>query len=356
MNTINGRQVTCLLLVVLSGWSLTMTAENGRDGWIALILACLCSLPLTALCCLPSERMPQTRWFDLPAAAFGSIGGGIYLIILTVLAFCSLCISVLSGVIFLRTVSGGQWPVWLLTAAILFCAAAAAHSGIERLVLWTEPVVWVVVIALAVSLLLSVRQLDWNQLFPVLSGGWQSLVPRAYLLLSLPFAEVFFAAAVLGGTGTQTRPGLLRACILAGILLTLLYIRNICLLGVSGAQAFFYPSYTAASVLELGKSFQRGEVLISGSLIVCTVARAALLLDFLSGSIPAVAKHWFSPQVVWGAALLAGIVCTMTAGTNAAFAAARYLYRLAFFPIVLTAAVLLAVGVYIRAKKQKKNS
>ena len=31
MNRIHGRQVTCLLLVVLSGWSLTMTAEAGRS-------------------------------------------------------------------------------------------------------------------------------------------------------------------------------------------------------------------------------------------------------------------------------------------------------------------------------------
>ena len=46
MNRINGRQATCLLLVVLGGWSLTMTAENGRDGWIALALACALSLPL----------------------------------------------------------------------------------------------------------------------------------------------------------------------------------------------------------------------------------------------------------------------------------------------------------------------
>ena len=352
MKRINGRQATCLLLVVLSGWSLTMTAENGRNGWIALVLACACSLPLAALCCLPSERMPQAQWFDLPAAAFGSVFGGLYLTVLTALAFWSLCMSVLGGVIFLRTVSGGQWPVWLLTVAVLLCAAAAAQSGIERLVLWTEPVVWVVVIALAVSLLLSVRQLDWNQLWPMLSGGWQTVLPRAYLLLSVPFGEVFYAAAALGGTGSQTRTGLLRACVLAGVLLCLLYVRNICLLGEAGAQAVFYPSYTAASVLEFGKSFQRGEVLISGSLIVCTVARAALLLDFLSGSVQAVARHGSGQQIVWGAAILTGVVCTMAAGTNRSFADALHLYQLVLFPVVLAAAVLLAIGVCIRTKKQ----
>lgn len=260
--------------------------------------------------------------------------------------------SVLSGVIFLRTVSGGQWPVWLLTAAILLCAAAAAQGGIQRLVLWTEPVIWVVIIALAVSLLLSFRQMDWHQLWPIMAGGWRDMPSRAYLLLSVPFGEVFYAAAVLGGTGTQTRTGLLRACVLAGVLLCLLYIRNICLLGQAGAQAVLYPSYTAASVLEFGESFQRGEVLISGSLIVCTVARAALLLDFLAGGIETVTQRCTERQAVWGGAVIAGILCALTAGSNRAFANGLHLYQLLLFPIVFAAAVLLFIGVCIKNKQK----
>lgn len=349
MNRVSGRQATCLLLVVLGGWSLTMTAADGRDGWIALALACGCSLPLTALCCLPAERMPRTRWFDLPAAAFGVGWGTAYLATLSALAFCSLCMSVLGGVIFLRTVSGGQWPVWLLAAAVLLCAAAAAQG--ERLALWTEPVVWVVVAALAVSLLLSVRQLDLSQLWPVLSDGWRGVPARAYLLLSAPFGEVFYAAAVLGGTGGRTRTGLLRACVLAGVLLCLLYVRNICLLGEAGAQAVLYPSYTAASVLEFGESFQRGEALISGSLIVCTVARAALLLDFFAGSLQTATGRCSARQAVWGAAAAAGAVCVFAAGGNRAFADALHLYQLLLLPIVGAAALALAAGVWLRTRK-----
>lgn len=100
MNLISSRQVTGVLLVVLSGWSLTMTAQDGRDGWIVLLLAGLCSLPVAALCCLASERMPQGDWFQLPRAAFGTVGGALYMWTLAALAFWSLCMTVLSGVIF----------------------------------------------------------------------------------------------------------------------------------------------------------------------------------------------------------------------------------------------------------------
>ena len=87
MRPISGRQVTGVLLVVLSGWSLTMTAQDGRDGWIVLLLAGLCSLPVAALCCLASERMPQGDWFQLPRAAFGTVGGALYVWVLAALAF-----------------------------------------------------------------------------------------------------------------------------------------------------------------------------------------------------------------------------------------------------------------------------
>lgn len=343
MKPISSRQVTCLLLVVLSGWSLTMTAQDGRDGWIALLLAGLCSLPVAALCCLACERMPQGDWFQLPRAAFGARGGTLYVWVLAAISLWSLCMTVLSGVIFLRTVSGGIWPVWLLTAALLVCAAAAAHRGVQPLVLWMQPMVWLVVLALLVSLVLSWKQLHVYELRPVLSDGVKDLPKRVYLLLSVPFGEVFYAAAVLGGQGTRIRNGLLRACVLAGILLSVLYLRNICLLGEAGARGVLYPSYTAASVLSFGEAFQRGEVLISGSLLVCTVARAALILSFFAGCAQA-GSTCRKSCAVWLGVIFAGAICILCAGSNQAFGVAQQWYQILFLPVV----VLTAGGLFLK--------
>ena len=337
MKPISSRQATCLLLVVLSGWSLTMTAQDGRDGWIALLLAGLCSLPVAALCCLACERMPQGDWFQLPRAAFGARGGTLYVWVLAAISLWSLCMTVLSGVIFLRTVSGGIWPVWLLTAALLVCAAAAAHRGVQPLVLWMQPMVWLVVLALLVSLVLSWKQLHVYELRPVLSDSVKDLPKRVYLLLSVPFGEVFYASAVLGGQGSRIRNGLLRACVLAGILLSVLYLRNICLLGEAGARGVLYPSYTAASVLSFGEAFQRGEVLISGSLLVCTVARAALILSFFAGCAQA-GSTCRKSRAVWLGVILTGVICILCAGSNQAFGMTQQWYQILFLPVVVLAA------------------
>ena len=197
--------------------------------------------------------------------------------------------------------------------------------------------VWLVVLALLLSLVLSWKQLDFYELRPILSGGVKDLPKRVYLLLSVPFGEVFYAAAVLGGQGTRIRNGLLRACVLAGVLLSVLYLRNICLLGAEGARGVLYPSYTAASVLSFGEAFQRGEVLISGSLLVCTVARAALILSFFAGCVQA-GSTCRKSHGVWLGAILAGLPCILCAGSNQAFGMAQELYQILFLPVVVLAA------------------
>lgn len=345
MHQHSARQTACLLLVIFIGWSLTMSAADGRSGWLAIVLAALCSLPFTAVCCLPAERTDQPDWFHIPAAVFGRGGGLVYHILLSALAFWSLTMTVRGGVVFLRTVSDGEWQVWLLTAALLLCAAAAAQHGKRQLLLWTEPILWAVLTALVLSLVISASQLDFSELLPV---SFDALPSQTYLLLSAPFAEVFYAAAVLGTPRSQTvRSGLLRGCAAAGLVLCLIYLRNICLLGAEGAARFPYPSYTAAGLLTLGNSFQRGEVLISGSLIVCTAARAALLLSFLSHSLVQIVPHTKPHSWVWSAAAVSGIVCIVCASSSHLFFAAQQLYQQLLFPLLLIAALLLTLGILV---------
>ena len=125
--------------------------------------------------------------------------------------------------------------------------------------------------------------------------------------------------------------------VLAGVLLSMLYLRNICLLGEAGARGVLYPSYTAASVLSFGEAFQRGEVLISGSLLVCTVARAALILSFFAGCTQA-GSTCRKSRAVWLGVILTGAICILCAGSNQAFGMAQLWYQILFLPVVVLAA------------------
>ena len=124
-------------------------------------------------------------------------------------------------------------------------------------------------------------------------------------------------------------------------------------LGEMGAQAVWYPTYSAAGLIEIGKSFQRGEVLVSGSLLLCSAARAAVFLCFfgdgISGSLPSVPRR----TAIVTAAAACFAVCVLSVGGTMDFQRAEVFYRMVLFPILLLVAVFTAVGAVWRSKQEE---
>lgn len=349
--TLHGRQCWALVLLLLTGWSLTMPAGS-RDGWIAILLAAALSLPLFALYCLPAETLGGSLT-DVLNRVYGRIGGTAVLWALCVLAFWGLCMSSLSFVVFLRTVAEEQWPVWLIAGFFLLTVLAAANGGAARMGLWAEPVVWIVLAALILSLVLTLKDADWRQALPMLANGWDGIANETAYALAAPFAECWFAAALLFGRSRNLRTGCLTAAATGGVLLAWTALRNITVLGEMGAQAVWYPTYSAAGLIEIGKSFQRGEVLVSGSLLLCSVARAAVFLCFfgdgISDSLPSVSRR----TAVTTAAVACFAVCVFSVGGTMDFQRAEVFYRMVLFLILFLVAVFTAVGAVWRSKQSE---
>lgn len=337
---IRARQCWALIVLTLCGYALTMPA-GGRDEWFAILLAAAASLLLTALYSKPCEQL-QTDCFAVLSGVYGRIGGALLGIGLSALAFWGLCMTTLSFVVFLRTAAPDRWPVWLIAALVLLTAGWVADGGMRRLALWAEPCVWVVLFALVLSLVLTLPDAEAGHLTPFLAeGGLYSQVTHA---LALPFAECWFAVALLGGRCGSVRGGAQKAMVTAGVLLTCTALRNVAVLGLAGAQSVWYPTFTAAGLIELGQTFQRGEVLVSGSLLLCIVARAAVFLTFVSEgvaeSVPVVPRR----PALWGAAALSLILSVALAGSTADFLRAEQLYRILLLPVLLTVSAVTAVG------------
>lgn len=337
---IRARQCWALIVLTLCGYALTMPA-GGRDEWMAILLAAAVALLLTALYSVPSEQL-ERDYFAVLDGVYGRIGGGVLGVLLSALAFWGLCMTTLSFVVFLRTAAPERWPVWLIAAAVLFTAGWVADGRMRRLALWAEPCVWIVLFALILSLVLTLPDADAGQLTPFLAEG--GLAAQSSSVLSLPFAECWFAVVLLGGHSTQVRVGAQKAVVTAGVLLACTALRNIAVLGLAGAQSVWYPTFTAAGLVELGQTFQRGEVLMSGSLLLCIVARAAVFLCFFSESVSASLTAVPRRLALWGAAALCLCVCVTLAGSTADFLRAEQLYRLLLLPVLLTVSVVTAVG------------
>lgn len=346
---VRGRQCWSMLLLFLCGWALTMQT-NSRDSWIAILIAAGIGLLLTALYWIPSEQLRGESYYALLRTVYGQTAGRVLCVLLSIAAFWGLCMSSLSFVVFLRTVSDNLWPIWLIAALLLLVAAVTAEGGSARMALWSEPVVWIVLAALVLSLVLTLADADWTQLMPVLADGWDGIKLPTYEAVSVPFAECWFVAAVLAGNSVRARQASLTAVVTAGVLLAVTALRNVAVLGQAGAAHMWYPTFTAAGLIEIGKSFQRGEVLVSGSLLLCGVARAAVFLCFVADGLSESFAKCQRRPTVWVAAIAAGAIC-LTVGGTLDFRGAEWLYRIILFPVLLVFAVVTAVCAMWRKRK-----
>lgn len=345
---VRGRQCWSLLLLFLTGWALT-TSSGSRDGWIAVLAAAGIGLLLTALFSVPSEQI-EGNYVAILHTAYGKIGGIVCTLVLSLLAFWGLCMSALSLVIFLRTTAEGLWPVGLIAVCVVLLAGFIAIGGVERMALWAEPVVWIVLAALVLSLALTLPDADFGQLRPMLAQGWDRMSTDAAKVLAVPFAECWFVIALLSGRSVRMRQSCLLAVLLAGLLLAATALRNVAVLGQAGADAVWYPTFTAAGLIEIGKSFQRGEVLVSGSLLLCGAARTAVFLCFLTDGITETFPQLSRRVTVWTAGAICVLLCVLFAGSTWDFQRAELLYELILLPVLVLFAVVTAVVAVQKAK------
>lgn len=345
-------QAACLTVLLLAGWSLTM-AGGSRSEWLSVLLAAALSLPMLAVFCVPAERLPGMPLFDRLGLLFGRVGQRLFAAVLGLLGLWALCMATLSGVVFLRTVSGNAWPVSLIATAVLLSAGVLAYGGAARLAIWAEPVLWVVLAGLVFSILLSIPQWDWGQLLP-LQPDRDEWLRQSGQVLSVPFAELFFAVQVLEQRSGNLRRGFVTGAVIAGLLLGLLAMRNVCVLGEAGAQFVQYPSYQTAGLLELGRSFARGEALISGALLLSLIARVAVLLCLCAQSAEQGLSVSYGGGIVLAAAI-AGAVCLVGMGSTAAFRRAELLYQQLLLPAVLVLGVVFAAAALWHSQRTRQN-
>ena len=350
---IRGRQCWAWVLLYLTGWSLTLPAGS-RDGWIAILLAAGLTLPILAIGCFPSDKFDGT-FPTVFRRVYGQTGGTLMVWLLCVLAFWGFCMASLSFVVFLRTVSEEQWPVWLIAAAFLRVVGYVAQGGQGRMALWAEPMVWVVLAALVLSLALTLPDSDWREILPILEHGWDGIAEQTIYVLTVPFVECWFVAVLLFGQSARARQSSLAAVVTGGVLLAWTALRNITVLGQAGAQEVWYPSYTAAGLIEIGRSFQRGEVLVSGSLLLCSVARAAVFLCFLANglteTIPTLPRRW----AIGTAAAVCFAMCVFALGSTLDFLHAEVFYRMLLLPILLAVIGITAIGALWRSRQTKTD-
>lgn len=348
---LSGRQIFCLLVLFLSGSVGTVGGGgSGRDIWLLMLLSGAAAVPIywLYLWLARAGELPQ----DCFQAAFGRWLGGAVRLLLGLAAILTAAIDIRIFVSFTTATALPHTPRILMAAFIGGAVYMLLRSGAEVLARVAVLAFVLVIGMLTLSFLASIPQLDWGAVLPIAEKGVQPPLGTSFVRSSLvPFLESFFALMVLAPLHNRksgpARPAF-GAALFAGALLALTLMKNTMLLGYPAVSQYFFPSYTAASVVTVSDFFQRQELLAAAPFLLCELVKAGLCLTYAGQAFHVRERRWAAP-VLCAAAV--GLTLLGRGGMAESIEPLRFYGQWIFVPLLAVPALTLLV---LRLRRRAK--
>ncbi|MCL2056075.1 MAG: endospore germination permease [Oscillospiraceae bacterium] len=247
------------------------------DTWAAILLAAFGALPLMALYARLVRLMPGKSIFGMAERAVGRpiavLICALYLYYFLVAA--GITIGSFSQFVHLAFLPGTSYVT--ICAGFFIVCAYLAYSGVETLGKWSFIVLMFSAFVITASVLLSFAKMKMPGLILPMESGLPMIVSSGAKLLSIPFGEAIIFMSMAGDLDEKVNPYKLfiGASAVSGAVVLLIYLHNTSLLGQENMNTMYFPSYKAASVINIGTIGTRIEALIACSFIIEGITKAA---------------------------------------------------------------------------------
>jgi len=275
-------QAISIIVLFLFGSTAVMGMNSGagHDSWIALIVASLFGGVLVLVYARLIRLLPGMDFYDMAQTVFGKIIGKI---IIALMAWYAIQLSALvlrSFSEFIQIVSLMETPQLVVMVTMLLVTGYMVFSGIETLAKW-------VMIALALTLgivlftmIISIRQSDFSNIFPILEHDFSTMGKATLNLFVFPFAEtvIFLTLADSIKKSDNVYKIYLSGIFIGGVVLLMLFLRNVLILDVPMQNEIYFPSYAAARVASIGEIFARIEMSIFANFVLGCIAKLSICI------------------------------------------------------------------------------
>ncbi|MEA4896214.1 MAG: endospore germination permease [Oscillospiraceae bacterium] len=279
---INGKQASHMLVLYLLGSSLvtggSMTAK--QDSWICILFGTVITIPLVLVFAELNKTAPGKDFFEMSYEAFGKFGGGA----ITVL-FIAYTIH-LGGLVirnfseYFQVVTIPETPLCVTAICI---GALALYSNLKGIDVLGRGSVFIMPFALGVIVLLNLflfKYMDFRNLKPILYQSPKTIIDGAISVFTFPMAESVLFISVFSFVDGKKRFAklYLTPLMISSFLLTAIVAGSIATIGLPLVSMIYFPSYTAAGIIDVGNFISRIEVLVSGNYIIFGVIKVSICL------------------------------------------------------------------------------
>jgi spore germination protein KB len=268
---ITGKQMQAIIIMHILGSSFVLgaTSKTKQDTWITLILGGAMALPMIFVYCALIRKYPGKNLFEIIIVLFGKIIGKAVCILYVWYALHLSSMVLRTFTEFIHILNMPETPEIVIACFMVLLAVWAATSGVENIGRVAKFSFLILLSFIMVTLLISYKDMNFNNLKPVMSTDFGTLLGASYTAFSLPFGELIVFLTIFPCVKSKSSPKkiYIKALIFSTVLLVLAHLRNLLVLGVTSVGMYVFPSYQAVSVMSVGEFFTRMEVLI-GSIVL----------------------------------------------------------------------------------------
>lgn len=278
----SSKQLIYLMVLFVFGNSAIfgINPTAGRDGWIALLLAVLLAVPFLLVYARILSLFPDRNFFEIIRHVYGK-GVGTVLSLL----FIWYCLHVSSlpprtHLEFSSSYTLPNPPYSFFPILLLLASLYLLHSGLNAFGRWSVITFWVVIPVMVLSLIASFKEMQLQNLFPILRRPTEEVVRGTAEMLSFPFLEcvVFLPLISAAKKSSDSKQIFLWGIALSAVILLGFFLRNLLLLGEPMLQRLYYPSFTATRLISVGGFLSRLEEIIAIFIILTSLVKIAVCL------------------------------------------------------------------------------
>jgi spore germination protein KB len=268
------------LFVVGSAMVVGVSKESKQDAWIAYLIAFAAAMPVIYVYARILGRYPGKSFFAICTEVFGRIGGKIAVALFTWFALHLGALVMRNFSEFIQVTAFNEMPQTISLLGMAVLSIWIVSRGAEAMGRWSAVVLPFVVIVVAATILLLIKDMHPSYLLPV--GEYLPQVPKdAWNGFSFPMAETVLFLGVLDTLKRGDRPG--RSWLYglsAGFAVLLMggFLRNAMTLGFPLEKDLSFPSYGAVSVIIAGNFISRIENAVSTDLLLCGFIKISVCL------------------------------------------------------------------------------
>lgn len=262
-----------MIITFILGTSLALVSysESKQDTWISIFIALAFAIPMVIIYGKILNNHPNKDIFQIVEYLFGKVVGKVIGFLYTFYFFHLGAICIRNITEFIQICSFPDTPQYITALFIGALGIYILKSGMEVIARVNKFIFPLLVFIIAITLIMVIPKANLTNLLPVLENGWLPVIKGSFSSFSFPFGETVIFLSILNSVKEKNKsPKIyLKGLFIGSLFLLSVAIRNILVLGFPILSSSTFPSYEAATLIDIG-NFIRGIEIIIG--IVITIA------------------------------------------------------------------------------------